>query len=74
MNAKQIEAEKDFQTRLNDYAELQQKKREADERLRSVLQSRRLKLVKEAADLKILLPKNLDEIYNFVVNFNGVLV
>jgi hypothetical protein len=74
LNARQIEAEKDFQTRLNDYTELQKKKREADERLRSVLQSRRLKLVKEAADLKILLPKTLEEIYNFVVNFNGVLV
>ncbi len=74
LNAKQIEAEKDFQTRLNDYTELQKKKREADERLRSVLQSRRLTLVKEAADLKILLPKTLEEIYNFVVNFNGVLV
>lgn len=74
LNAKQIEAEKDFQTRLNDYTELQKKKREADEQFRSVLQSRRLKLVKEAADLKIRLPKTLEEIYNFVVNFNGVLV
>lgn len=74
LNAKQIEAEKDFQTRLNDYTELQKKKREADEQLRSVIQSRRLTLVKEAADLKIRLPKTLEDIYNFVVNFNGVLV
>ena len=74
LNAKQIEAEKDFQKRLNDYTELQKKKREADEQLRSVLQSRRLKLVKEASVLKIRLPKTLEEIYNFVVNFNGVLV
>ena len=74
LNAKQIEAEKDFQTRLNDYTELQKKKRETDEQLRSVLQSRRLIFVKEAADLKIRLPKTLEEIYNFVVNFNGVLV
>ncbi len=74
LNAKQIEAEKEFQTRLNDYTELQKKKREVDEQFRSVLQSRRLKLVKEAADLKIRLPKTLEEIYDFVVNFNGVLV
>lgn len=74
LNARQIEAEKEFQARLNDYAELQKKKREADEQLRSILQSRRLTLVKEAADLKILLPKTLEEVYNFVVNFNGVLV
>ncbi|MGI9055859.1 MAG: hypothetical protein ACR2F2_08680 [Pyrinomonadaceae bacterium] len=74
LNAKQIEAEKEFQTRLNDYTELQKQKHEADEQLRSVLQSRRLKLVKEAADLKIRLPKTLEEIYDFVVNFNGVLV
>lgn len=74
LNAKQIEAEKNFQERLNNYTELQKKKREADEQLRSVLQSRRLKLVKEASVLKIRLPKTLEEIYNFVVDFNGVLV
>lgn len=74
LNAQQIEAEEDFQKQLNDYTELQTKKREADEQLRSTLQSRRLKLVKEASDLKILLPKTLKEIYDFVVNFNGVLV
>ncbi len=74
LNAQQIEAEKDFQERLNDYNELQKKKRETDENLRSTLQSRRLKLVREASDLKILLPKTLKEIYDFVVDFNGVLV
>lgn len=74
LNALQIEGEKDFQKRLNEYTELQKKKREEDERLRSALQSRRLKLVKEASDLKILLPKTLKEIYDFVVDFNGVLV
>lgn len=74
LNAQQIEAEKEFQEKLNDYTELQKKKREADENFRSTLQSRRLKLVREASDLKILLPKTLKEIYGFVVNFNGVLV
>lgn len=74
LNAQQIEAEKDFQTRLNDYNELQKKKRDTDETLRGTLQTRRLKLVKDASDLKILLPKTLKEIYDFVVDFNGVLV
>ncbi len=74
LNAQQIEAEKDFQMRLNDYNELQKKKRDTDETLRGTLQTRRLKLVKEASDLKILLPKTLKEIYDFVVDFNGVLV
>ena len=74
LNAQQIEAEKDFQERLNDYNELQKKKRETDENLRSTLQSRRLKLVRETSDLKILLPKTLKEIYDFVIDFNGVLV
>lgn len=74
LNAQQIEAEKDFQKRLNEHNELQKKKRDTDESLRGALQSRRLKLVKDASDLKILLPQTLREIYDFVVDFNGVLV
>ncbi|MBA2735300.1 MAG: hypothetical protein H0U50_00790 [Pyrinomonadaceae bacterium] len=74
LNAQQIEAEAEFQSKLNDYAELQKKKREADEQLRSALQSRRLNFVREASDLKILVPDALRGIYDFVVNFNGRLV
>lgn len=74
LNTQSIEAEKEFQARLNEYTELQKKKREEDEVLKSTLQSRRLALVKEASDLKILLPNTLKEIYDFVVGFNGVLV
>ena len=74
LNAKQVEAEKDFQKKLNIYTELQQKKREEAENLRSTLQTRRLTLVREAADLKILMPNALREIYDFVVNFSGRLV
>jgi hypothetical protein len=74
MNAKLIEAEKDYRQKLNDYTELQKKKREEDEQLRSTLQSRRLNLVREASDLKILMPDVLRGIYDFVVNFSGRLV
>lgn len=74
MNAALMEEEKAFQVKLNEYTELQKKKREEDEILRSTLQSRRLALVREASDLKILLPNTLKEIYDFVVGFNGVLV
>ena len=74
LNAKQVEAEKDYQKRFNDYTELQQKKRDAAENLRSTLQARRLTLVREAADLKILMPNALRGIYDFVVNFSGRLV
>ena len=74
LNAKLIEAEKDYQTKLNDYTELQKKKRAEDEQLRSTLQTRRLNFVREASDLKILVPDVLRGIYDFVVNFSGRLV
>lgn len=74
LNAKQIEAEKKFSEKLDEFNELQKKKRERNEKLRSVFQSRRLEYVREASDLKILVPDNLKEIYDFVVNFSGLLV
>lgn len=74
LNAKQIEVEKDYREKFNKFSEFQQKKREEDERLRSALQSRRLNYVREASDLKILVPDVLRGIYNDVVNFTGLLV
>lgn len=74
LNARAVEAEKDYQKKFNEYTEMQKAKRALDEDLRSTLTARRLMLVREAADLKILMPDALRGIYDFVVNFSGRLV
>ncbi len=74
LNQKTLEAEKKYRQKLDEFNEMQTKKRERNEKLRGTFETRRLENVREAADLKILIPDVLREIYGFVVNFSGALV
>lgn len=74
LNARQIEAERDYSMKLSEYTELQKAKRAADQQLVSALEARRLQLVRRASDLKIVVPDALAGIYDSVVNFSGRLV
>ena len=74
LNQQMLEAEKDYRAKLNEFNEMQTKKRERNEKLRSIWESRRLDYVRKVSDLKILIPNVLKEIYDFVVNFSGALV
>ena len=73
-NNRAVEAENEYQQKLAVYTELQKRKQAEDTGLDSVLNARRLNLVRAAADLKIVLPNVLREIHDFVVNFDGRLV
>ncbi len=74
LTKKTLEAEKNFREKLDEFNEMQTKKRERNEKLRGTFETRRLEKVREAADLKILIPGVLQGIYDFVVNFSGALV